>query len=178
MQTAVHHSHKGARAAGAFIWGFRGHREAGGFYWHKEYTGHYSYHLPGFEVNDSNEELEVIQLVREAQAQMAGMHAAAPLAAPEAPLLHAIDNPAHSIMWMGAPLGRTYRVERAEHPEGPWRTLAAAVSDGRNEFNPATDTLFRDTTDLNPRQVYYYRVFATNESGESPPSNVVATRVP
>src|SRR5690606_34786352 len=92
MQAAVHQEYNGARAAGAFIWGFRGHREEGGFYWHKEYTGHYSYHLPGFPENDSNEELAVVELVRRAQAQMSGLENAPPLPKPEPPILHPIEN--------------------------------------------------------------------------------------
>lgn len=48
MQSIVHSDVNGAQAAGGLIWGFRGHRHDGGFYWHKESTGHYSYHLPGF----------------------------------------------------------------------------------------------------------------------------------
>ena len=36
MQTAVHYEVNGAQAAGAFIWGLRGHRHEGGFYWHAE----------------------------------------------------------------------------------------------------------------------------------------------
>ncbi|STT46878.1 endo-b1,4-mannanase 5C [Klebsiella pneumoniae] len=47
MQSIVHSEVNGAQAAGGLIWGFRGHRHDGGFYWHKESTGHYSYHLPG-----------------------------------------------------------------------------------------------------------------------------------
>lgn len=50
MQSIVHSEVNGAQAAGGLIWGFRGHRHDGGFYWHKESTGHYSYHLPGFPV--------------------------------------------------------------------------------------------------------------------------------
>ncbi len=48
MQSIVHSEVNGAQAAGGLIWGFRGHRHDGGFYWHKESTEHYSYHLPGF----------------------------------------------------------------------------------------------------------------------------------
>ena len=61
MQTAVHHEVNGAKAAGVFIWGFRGHRHNGGFYWHKEGSSpYYSYHLPGFIDGTANEELEVV----------------------------------------------------------------------------------------------------------------------
>ncbi|SWT82092.1 endo-b1,4-mannanase 5C [Klebsiella pneumoniae] len=42
MQSIVHSEVNGAQAAGGLIWGFRGHRHDGGFYWHKESTGHYS----------------------------------------------------------------------------------------------------------------------------------------
>lgn len=178
MQAAVHTSHNGARAAGALVWGFRGHREEGGFYWHKEHTGHYSYHLPGFPENDGNQEQAVVDLVRLAQAQMDGKSSAPPLPEPEAPLLHDIQDPAEKIHWLGAPLGRFYRVERADNPAGPWRVVGEKVSDGRNEFDPAYDVLFRDQSQLQPGQLYYYRVIAVNESGESPPSNVVRAQAP
>lgn len=62
------------------------------FYWHKEYTGHYSYHLPGFAVNDNNEERAVVSLVRDAQAQIAGEQKTLPLLPPEPPRLHPIVN--------------------------------------------------------------------------------------
>lgn len=176
MQTIVHHQHNGVHAVGGFVWGFRGHREEGGFYWHKEYSGHYSYHLPGFADNDENEERAVVKLVREAQAQIAGVDAI-PLPLPEAPLLHPIPNPAQDIRWMGASLGQSYRVERSFSAEGPWTIVGASISDGRNEFNPETDTLFTDTTPLTPG-TWYYRVIALNESGESMPSNVVAVKIP
>ena len=173
MQTAVHYEHNGAKTSGIFVWGFRGHREEGGFYWHKEYTGHYSYHLPGFADNDNNEERAVVALVREAQAQMAGLSEIPPLPKPKAPLLHAIANPKQDIRWMGAALASHYRVERAPSEVGPWLAIADSVSDGRNEFNPDTDSLFSDAQ-LSESGTWYYRVIAMNESGESPPSNVVS----
>lgn len=172
MQAAVHTEYKGARAAGAFIWGFRGHRHNGGFYWHKEYTGHYSYRLPGFPEADANEEVAVVNLVRKAQAQMDGLDAAPPLPAPEAPVLRAIVDPRERIDFMGAPLGRLYRIERAESEQGPWQTIADQVSDGVLEYRPLEQAIARDSTGLVPGREYYYRVIAINESGESPPSNV------
>lgn len=178
MQAAVHLEHHGAKTVGAFVWGFRGHREDGGFYWHQEYTGHYSYHLPGFAENNGNKEQQVVDLVRIAQAQMAGKVTAAPLPVPEPPRLHRIINPSQSIAWMGSPLGRSYRLERASDPAGPWRTIADGVSDGRNRFNPDEDVLFRDSEQLVTGNSYFYRLFAQNESGESPASNVVAVTVP
>ena len=171
MQTAVHFDHRGARTAGAFIWGFRGRREEGGYYWHKEYTGHYSYHYPGFKENASNQEQAVIDLVRKAQAQMNGAEQAPPLPIPEPPVLHPIKNPAQSIRWFGAPLGRYYRVERATSERGPWVTVGQSISDGVNEFNPDTGEFFADDH-LKSSATYFYRVYASNESGESTPSNI------
>lgn len=177
MQAAVHTQVAGARAAGAFIWSFRGHREEGGYYWHKEYTGHYSYHLPGFPENDGNEEQAVVDLVRLAQAQMDGLTSAPPLPKPEPPRLLAIADPSVKIHWMGSPLGRFYRIERAESATGPWLTIAEQLADGRNGFNPEVDILFRDESALREGKFYYYRMFASNESGESKASNVVRTQI-
>jgi|SRR5690554_747851 len=178
MQAAVHTDYQGAQAAGVFIWGFRGHRHNGGFYWHKEYTGHYSYHIPGFPEGDANEELAVVNLVRQAQAQMAGLAAAEPLPAPEPPILRAIADPRGRIDFMGAPLGRSYRIERATHAAGPWQVIGDKVSDGLQEYRPSEQILFQDRDELVPGQMYYYRVIARNESGESAPSNVMQWVMP
>ena len=178
MQAAVHTEYQGARAAGAFIWGFRGHRHNGGFYWHKEYTGHYSYHLPGFADADANEERAVVDLVRQAQAQMAGIAQAPALPAPEAPVLRAIANPNTRIDFMGAPLGRSYRIERAVAVSGPWQVIGDNISDGPQQYLPAEQWLFRDQDTLVPGVVYHYRIIAENESGESPPSNIETYVVP
>ncbi|MDO3380993.1 cellulase family glycosylhydrolase [Gilvimarinus algae] len=172
MQAAVHTEHKGARAAGAFIWGFRGHRHNGGFYWHKEYTGHYSYRLPGFPEGESNEEMAVVNLVRRAQAQMAGLESVPPLPVPEAPILRAIVDPRERINFMGSPVGRFYRIERATSASGPWQVAGDKVSDGLQAYRPLEQAIFADDAELVPGQPYYYRVIAINESGESPPSNV------
>ncbi len=173
MSAAVNTEYQGAHAVGAFIWGFRGHRQEGGFYWHKEYTGHYSYHLPGFVENDGNEERAVVNIVRQAQAHMAGKKHAPPLPKPEPPILLPITNPAQKIAWMGAPLGQVYRIERRAGLDGIWQRLADDVSDGRYQFDPSRDVLFRDQGVLQNGVEYYYRVLAGNESGWSGPSNVV-----
>ena len=177
MHKAVHYQYQGARAAGAFIWGFRGHRHNGGFYWHKEYTGHYSYRLPGFTEGDPNEEQAVVDIVRTAQAQLQGLTAAPPLPVPEAPILRDVSNHG-AIAWMGAPLGKYYRIERRKKNASwkfwqrwtPWRTIGRDISDGKLVFMPQEDTLFVDSNITHGR--YQYRVYASNPSGESPPSNI------
>lgn len=177
MQAAVHTEVNGAQAAGALVWGFRGHRHDGGFYWHKEGdTDHYSYHLPGFPEGAANQEQEVVALVRTAQAQMAGLKSPVKLARPIAPVLRAVLED-RKIRFMGAPLGRTYRIERAKHGSGKWKVLIDNLSDGRNRFDPSTDTLYQDTEALPIGAKFDYRVIAKNESGESPPSNVQSVTI-
>ncbi|MEF3099909.1 CBM35 domain-containing protein [Raoultella terrigena] len=177
MQSIVHSEVDGARAAGGLIWGFRGHRHDGGFYWHKESTGHYSYHLPGFPVEGkSNQEMEVVNLVRTASAQMAGQESAPPLPKPDAPKLRETDSP-FAINWMGAAVGRAYDVERAGSTQGPWKVVGSDISDGVNEWDPLTMNLFRDSyRTLQLGHTYFYRVVAKNESGTSAPSNVISVK--
>jgi len=171
MHTAVNYEVNGAKTVGAFIWGFRGHRHDGGFYFHKEGTGHYSYRLPGFKEADNNQESTVINIVRHATAGMNGKQKVPELAAPEAPKLREISSP-ENIKWMGSPLGRHYRIERSENQEGPWLVIGDKISDGKPQFNPAVDKLFSDDSALKIGKPYYYRVIAKNETGESTPSNI------
>ena len=170
MQTAVHYDHNGAQTAGALVWGLRGHRHNGGFYWHPD-RDHFSYHLPGFPEGDFNEEQAVVDLVRKAQAQMDGKQKAPPLPIPEPPILREVLS-INNIRWLGAPVGRFYRVERAASADGPWKVIADQVSDGKHKFDPERDTLAGDPLEIKPGETRYYRVIAINESGESKPSNV------
>jgi hypothetical protein len=171
IETAVHHDVNGAKTVGAFIWGFRGHRHDGGFYFHQEGSGHYSYRLPGFKEADNNQENAIIGIVRRAIAGMDGSKVVPPLAVPEAPKLREITSPTN-IKWMGSPLGRIYRIERSENEAGPWMVIANNISDGKPQFNPAVDTLFSDTSPLKIGKPYFYRVIGINESGESKASNI------
>ncbi|MGL6259288.1 CBM35 domain-containing protein [Vibrio sp. WXL210] len=167
----------GHYSVGGFVWGSRGHRHDGGFYWHKEHTGVYSYHLPGFPVEGAdNSEMEVVESVRAAAARMAGLDSVPPLPVPEPPKLREIENP-FKINWMGSPVGRYYDIQRATSEQGPWTTVANDVSDGHNRWDPATMDLYADDyNSLMPGQTYFYRVVAKNESGASEPSNVESVR--
>ncbi|WP_323815916.1 beta-mannanase man5E [Cellvibrio sp. NN19] len=173
MTAAVETEVNGAKTAGAFIWGGRGHRHDGGFYWHLEPANNktYSYHLPGFPEGDENEEITVVNLVRLAIARMNGESKIKPLPVPEAPILREIFS-VDNIHWLGAPTGQHYIVERATSAKGPWKTLSKNISDGKNKFNPLTDTLFSDSSKLKSGQRYFYRIKAVNESGTSQPSNI------
>lgn len=169
---AIKQSYQGHKTAGFFIWGLRGHRHEGGFYWHLEPANNktFSYHIPGFAEGAHNDEMAVVNLVRESIAHMNGQKKAAPLPTPLAPALRPITTPAN-IRWMGAAVGRSYRIERATDPKGKWTVLADKVSDGMNKFDPQVSTLFADQQVVHPG-TYYYRVIAINESGESAPSNI------
>lgn len=62
---------------------------------------------------------------------------------------------------MGAAVGRSYDVERAASPTGPWTVVGWDISDGVNEWNPETMVLFRDDyRQLQLGHTYYYRVTA------------------
>lgn len=158
---------------GALIWGYRGHREAGGFYWHMEgNSGHLSYHLPGFPVNASNQEQAVVGLLRKGQAQLANNPQARNYASrwtlPEAPLLYAIG-PNGEINWMGSPMALSYRLYR-KAGEQPWTLLADKLVDAANGWDPETMNLYVDQT---ARPGMRYRLTAVNPAGESEPSNEV-----
>jgi hypothetical protein len=178
MDAAVNTEIKGAKTAGVFVWGMRGHREAGGFYWHKESDNYYSYHLPGFPEGAANEEIPVVNMVRQAQAAMAGKKVPDPLPKPLAPKLHPISDPKARIQWMGAAVGRTYDIERASQPQGPWVVVGKDISDGHNLYDPEKTPLFKDPNPGPSGSKVYYRVLAKNESGVSPPSNVEAVTLP
>lgn len=182
MQAVVFADYQGHKASGAFIWGGRGHRHNGGFYWHREYNGHFSYHLPGFPEGESNQEQAVIDLVRLAQAQQDGQSGPPPLPVPEPPVLREITE-VGALRWLGAPVGRYYRIERSVRKRclglipcwSEWITRASDLSDGMQQYDPAQAPLYLDEQ-LTPG-LYRYRVFAGNESGESAPSNIQTFRV-
>ncbi|ACE84240.1 glycoside hydrolase 5 family protein [Cellvibrio japonicus] len=173
MNAAVDTKINGASAVGAFIWGGRGRRHNGGFYWHLEPANNktYSYHLPGFADGDANEEITVVNMVRHAIARMDGEKAMRPLPIPEAPLLRTIFSE-KNIQWLGSSTGRHYTVERAENPKGPWKVIGKNISDGKNKFNPDSDSLFSDSSKFEAGKEYFYRVTAVNETGVSHASNI------
>lgn len=171
LHAAVHTEVEGAKTAGVFVWGWRGQRHNGGFYFHKEYTGHYSYRLPGFAEAEFNEEQQVVNLVRQAQAEMAGKVKPNPLPVPLAPTLRAITDPLN-IQWLGSAVARYYKIERALSQNGPWQLIADKVSNAKLPFDPAKDKIFADPDALKLQGSLYYRVIAVNETGESVPSEI------
>ncbi|WP_206485958.1 hypothetical protein [Thalassotalea sp. G2M2-11] len=176
MDTVRSFEHQGHQAAGAMIWGFRGRRHNGGFYWHPESGGaYYSYHLPGFKEGDFNQERHVTKLLRDVQAKMDGYSSTPKLPVPEAPILRNVT-PDLKLAWLGAPVGESYIIER-KVGKAQWQVIASNVSDGKNRFNPDVDVLYQDTQMLNKSGQVSYRIIAVNESGKSLPSNVVSTTI-
>ncbi len=171
LDAAVNTEVKGAKTAGVFVWGWRGQRHNGGFYFHKEYTGHYSYRLPGFAEAEFNQEQQVVHLVRQAQATLAGKAKPDALPVPLAPTLRAITDPMN-IQWLGSAVARYYKIERSSTKLGPWQLIADKISNAKLPFDPATDRIFADPDALKQQGAVYYRVIAVNESGESLPSVV------
>lgn len=162
--------------AGALVWGYRGHREAGGFYWHKESGGHMSYHLPGFAVNDGNNERSIIDMIRTAQIKISSNERARKFSSswpiPQAPLLHPISD-AGGVNWMGSATGRFYRLYASENGGKDWALYADRLKDGQNGWDPQTMDLYTLQTapvSSGDGGCTLYRLTAVNESGESEPS--------
>lgn len=176
MDTVLDFDHKGHQAAGAMIWGFRGRRHDGGFYWHPEAGGdYYSYHLPGFKEGDFNEEKQVAKLLRDVQAKIDGYDKTPKLPKPEAPKLRSVSNDL-KISWLGSPAGEHYSIER-KYGKTHWKVIATNISDGKNKFNPLEDVLFQDSGLQGKTGQVSYRVIAVNESGKSQPSNEISITI-
>ena len=155
--------------SGALLWSLRFHNRDGGFYWHSEPAGgelYKAYHWPGFASGDAYEEKEVIELMRRYAAAIRRVPMEK-LPVPQPPTLLPIKRPAE-ISWQGSAGATHYRIERAEHAAGPWGAIALDISDARVQYRP----LWHDASAI-PQKSYFYRVAAANDSGISPPSNVV-----
>lgn len=157
------------RIPGALIWSLRRHHENGGFYHHSEPAGfglYRAYHWPGFDDGALYDERKVLRVVRDKAFAIQG-RTIPPVAVPRAPRLLPFDaSPAFS--WRGSMGAAAYDIERSESADGPWQQLALGVDDIDTPGFP----LFSDAT-ASVGKSYYYRVFARNESGMSPASNVV-----
>jgi mannan endo-1,4-beta-mannosidase len=164
--------------AGGLLWGIRGHRRDGGFYYHNEGgTAVNSYHWPGFTAGFAYDERQVLDLLRTEAFALRG-ESAPPLAPPSpAPILLRAGA---GLTWRGSTGAGTYTLERAERPEGPWQILAVGLEDSviadvraYEEKHAATpDVLYTDETAPAGRRSYY-RIRGINAAGESPESAVL-----
>jgi mannan endo-1,4-beta-mannosidase len=155
--------------SGALIWGLRGHREEGGFYWHSEPFGrgiYKAYHWPGFSTGNSYDEENLMQVLSQNAFKIQGK--LIPITEkPGPPVLLDIKN-VWEISWKGSVGASYYRIERADAAKGPWLVNAVNINDGEVQYFP----LYQDQNAVMNKS-YYYRIIAGNNSGESAPSNII-----
>jgi hypothetical protein len=153
---------------GMLIWGLRGHRSEGGFYWHSEplgYGRYKSYHWPGFTSGEEYDETSLMNLLRNKAYEIDGLSVPS-MKAPLAPELLKIENVA-CISWKGSAGASSYDIYRSKSNNGPWEIAGYNISDADIQYYP----LFADKTAL-PGETYYYRMTAKNIAGTSAPSKV------
>jgi mannan endo-1,4-beta-mannosidase len=157
--------------SGMLIWGFRGHRSNGGFYWHSEplgYGRYKSYHWPGFESGKEYDETDLMKLMREKAYQISG-ETLPPLPVPKAPELLPVEHVAR-INWRGSVGASSYDLYRSKAVSGPWELVGYNLSDASTQYFP----LFNDKT-AEIGESYFYRLTAKNQTGNSEPSKIVGT---
>jgi hypothetical protein len=155
--------------SGMLIWGLRGHRSKGGFYWHSEPLGfgrYKSYHWPGFESGNEYDETNLMKLMREKAYQIDGKKPPQ-LPAPKSPELLPIVHVAH-ISWKGSAGATSYDLFRSNSAGGPWNLVGFDLSDAEKQYFP----LYNDR-DSKIGETYYYRLIAKNQTCKSEPSNIV-----
>jgi mannan endo-1,4-beta-mannosidase len=155
--------------SGALIWGLRGHREEGGFYWHSEPFGrgiYKAYHWTGFTSGNSYDEINFMPVLRENAFIIQGKPIPA-IEKPEPPVLPEIKN-VWDINWKGSVGASYYNVERSDADNGPWKVIARNINDAEFPYFP----LYHDQNAVLGKS-YYYRIIAGNISGESAPSNAI-----
>lgn len=156
------------KLTGGMIWSLRYRNREGGFYNHYEYNNTSAYHWPGFSSGDVYNEKVVLSLLREKAYQIDGK-TVPPLPIPEAPKLLEIKN-VSEISWQGSTGAITYIVERREATDTAWQVIANNIDDSKYPYRPQ---FIDESAEFN--KSYFYRIKATNESGESEYSNVVGS---
>ena len=162
---------------GGLIWGIRGHRRDGGWYYHNEgETVTNSYHIPGFADGHDFDEQRILDLVRIEGFAIRGMAVPQMRKPVQAPVIFRLGD---GLTWRGSTLASFYILERAATPDGPWTTIATGIQDSvignvmAYERSGASNqgALFYDETadDSTP---LFYRVKGVNASGESEWSDV------
>lgn len=154
---------------GILVWGLRGHRSEGGFYWHSEplgYGRYKSYHWPGFESGTEYDEKNLFALMREKAARISKT-IPPKLKAPSIPELLPITHTS-AITWKGSTGAHGYDVYRSEKKNRAYKIIGHNISDAKNQYTP----LFEDTS-VELGKSYYYRIKAINQFGESKFSNKI-----
>ncbi|WP_420401836.1 hypothetical protein [Flagellimonas sp.] len=154
---------------GLLVWGLRGHRSEGGFYWHSEplgYGRYKSYHWPGFDSGSEYDEKNLFAMMRSKASEISGLEPPK-LMQPSAPVLLPIEH-SSAITWKGSTGASGYDIYRAESEEGPFEQIGFNISDAENQYVP----LFVDNT-IQLGKSYFYKIKAINKYGNSNFSNTV-----
>jgi hypothetical protein len=162
---------------GANWWGLRFHNRDGGFYKHSDRGSQFEdLNWPGFSdarchLPEIARERELLGIISEYAARIAGQKSAAPTIPAAPTLLPALD--VGHLSWQGSTGADGYQIQRGPTAAGPWTTLAAGFGDNLNPYTP----LFCDSAAETGR-IYFYRVLAQNPAGISAPSNVIGPLQP
>ncbi len=154
---------------GILIWGLRGHRKNGGFYWHSEplgYGRYKAYHWPGFESGSEYDETNFFKLMRQKSAKISKTKPPK-LTKPAAPVLFPIAH-ASTINWRGSTGASGYNIYRSEKKSGRFQLIAHNVSDANTQYTP-----LYDDNSVQLGKSYYYKIKALNQYGPSRYSNTV-----
>jgi mannan endo-1,4-beta-mannosidase len=153
--------------SGGFLWGIRGHRRDGGFYYHNENGSKYnSYRWPGFSNAHHIDEQFLLNTLRTNAYKMRQIPVP-PIQRPSfAPVMLPISSPL-DIKWKGVTGARYYDIERSDNPVDGWQLVGKNIEDGAYNRDLFKDTVVYGNT-------YYYRVQAINEAGRSPFSKPIS----
>jgi len=157
--------------SGGLIWGIRGHRRDGGWYYHNEGgTVTNSYHIPGFAVGHDFDEQRILDLLRKEAHAISGKPLP-PMAAPvQAPILFALEG---GLTWRGSTLAQYYVIQRATSPNSSWKTIATGVQDSvigaveKFEQSGASNPGAIWYDENAPKGPVFYRIKGVNISGET-----------
>jgi hypothetical protein len=166
---------------GGLLWGIRGHRRDGGWYYHNEGgTFVNSYHIPGFAAGYSFEEIRTLDLLRKEAYAIRGEAIPAIKAPTGIPELMVLEK---GFTWKGCAGANAYTIERAASADGPWTIMVTGIHDsviadvkaheGAKIYAPTV--LWHDEY-ADPAKTWYYRIKGYNVTGETPYSPVL--RVP
>jgi hypothetical protein len=165
--------------SGGLLWGIRGHRRDGGWYYHNEGgTPVNSYHIPGFPAGFIYEETRTLDLLTRESWAIRGLPVPPVWKPSPAPVLLPFKD---GFTWRGSAGATHYVIERAEKPNGPFSVLRDGLHDSilqdvtKWEHSPAAQeplVLYIDES-ATPGKTYFYRIKAVNQAGSTEYSPVV-----
>jgi hypothetical protein len=165
--------------SGGLIWGIRGHRRDGGWYYHNEGgTPVNSYHIPGFPAGFIYEETRTLYLLTRESWAIRGLSVPPVWKPAPAPVLLPFKD---GFTWRGSAGATHYVIERADKPNGPFTVLRDGLHDSilqdvtKWEHSPAAQeplVLYIDESAI-PGKTYFYRIKAVNQAGSTEYSPVV-----